>query len=210
MARNPIPGRLNRESNPVPGTLAGFNPQFYDADGHAIDVDVNNPYPVGNYIKQGNLWLPVSSDNPMPTKDYEIKQKIEELNQKVDGIIDGSTPANTQLTGSNVEIKRITKSVAANEKEEVGFIEMEGYSKFYVESHHTGLHTKNYEITFRKVTSFGQALPVEVGEFTVIEPGTYRTRISDVFDVDATRYNIYIDNKSDEILNFTISIIGII
>ena len=98
MARNPIPGRLNRESNPVPGTLAGFNPQFYDADGHAIDVDVNNPYPVGNYIKQGNLWLPVSSDNPMPTKDNEIKQKIEELNEKVDGIINGSTPASTQLT----------------------------------------------------------------------------------------------------------------
>lgn len=123
----------------------------------------------------------------------------------------GSDGANdVRLTGSNVEIKRITKSVTANTTEEVGFIEIEGYSKFYVESHHTGLHTKDYEITFRKVTSFGQAVPREVGEFTVIGPGTYRTRISDVFDVDATRYYIYINNKSDEGLNFTISIIGII
>src|SRR5690554_4651792 len=47
-----------------------------------------------------NDWRITSDDYPLPTKDDLLLQKIEDLNNKVDGIIDGTTPANTQLTGS--------------------------------------------------------------------------------------------------------------
>lgn len=33
-------------------------------------MDENNPYPVANYALHGNIWLPVSEDNPMPTQLY--------------------------------------------------------------------------------------------------------------------------------------------
>src|SRR5690625_933477 len=69
MAKNNVPGRLNREQNPRPGQPEpGFNSQFYDKDGYATDVDENNPYPVANYALHGNIWLPVSEVNPMPTQ----------------------------------------------------------------------------------------------------------------------------------------------
>lgn len=51
-----------------------------------------------------NDWRITSDDYPLPTKDDLLLQKIEDLNNKVDGIIDGTTPANTRLTGSIVEL----------------------------------------------------------------------------------------------------------
>lgn len=39
-----------------------------------------------------------------------MNQKLEALDNKINGIIDGSTPANTQLTGSNVEKRKVIKS----------------------------------------------------------------------------------------------------
>ena len=56
-----------------------------------------------------NDWRVTSDDYPLPTKDDLLLQKINELNSKVDGIIDGSTPANTQLTGSIVDEEIVLK-----------------------------------------------------------------------------------------------------
>ena len=66
-------------------------------------------------------WVVTSDINPLPTQDDLVMQKIEELNEKIDGIIDGTTPANTQLTGSIVEnifprrVVRSTQSVIIND-----------------------------------------------------------------------------------------------
>lgn len=39
-----------------------------------------------------------------------MNQKLEALDNKINGIIDGSTPANTQLTGSIVEVHKLFES----------------------------------------------------------------------------------------------------
>src|SRR5690625_3777208 len=49
-----------------------------------------------------NDWEVTGSNKPLPTQDDLLLNKLDEIDRKVDGIIDGTTPANTQLTGSNV------------------------------------------------------------------------------------------------------------
>ena len=59
MAKASVQGRLNRETNPIPGEIPGFNPQFIDDDGYATDVTPSTPFPSGNYVQtEGGVWVP--------------------------------------------------------------------------------------------------------------------------------------------------------
>lgn len=44
------------------------------------------------------------SGNQMPMSDAGAHARLDAIEQKIDGIIDGTTPASVQLTGSNVEV----------------------------------------------------------------------------------------------------------
>src|SRR5690625_2039575 len=64
-----VKGRMPRETNPVPGEIPGFVSNFDTTGNEDYErVSPHNPYPVGNYIKQGSLWVPVSKENPVPTQ----------------------------------------------------------------------------------------------------------------------------------------------
>jgi len=62
-----------------------------------------------------NDWEVTGSNKPLPTQDDLLLNKLDEIDRKVDGIIDGTTPANTQLTGSNVDI--VTEDIELDELE---------------------------------------------------------------------------------------------
>lgn len=80
-------GRLKRESNPIPGEIPGFLPQHESSvSGEFVVTGENNPYPT----KVKNI--------------HEITQRLDSLEEKIDKILDGTQPANVQLTGSNATL----------------------------------------------------------------------------------------------------------
>ena len=106
MAKGTVQGRLNRETNPIPGERPGFNPQFIDSDGYATDVTPNTPFPSGSYVQtDAGVWVPQKGNN------------------------DGA--AHVQLTGSKVKLRRVFESidetVAAGEDIAVTIQPTEGY-----------------------------------------------------------------------------------
>lgn len=67
----------------------------------------NGKYPISSYLdttdntdSQEGSFKPFTQEDLQNLKD--LNTKLSSLESKIDGIIDGSTPANTQLTGSNV------------------------------------------------------------------------------------------------------------
>lgn len=78
------------------------------------------------------LWVPVDATNPLPTMESELQNRIGEvqdnpatntvlarlkaLEDKIDSITSGTTPAKTELTGSNMELygKTLDDMPAAN------------------------------------------------------------------------------------------------
>ena len=64
MTKADVQGRLNRETNPIPGERPGFNPQFIDSDGYATDVTPNTPFPSGSYVQtDAGVWVPQKGNN---------------------------------------------------------------------------------------------------------------------------------------------------
>src|SRR5690625_1026176 len=56
---------LNVDGQQVPFT----EPQHFTGNGdETVRTGKDNPLPVANYTKKGNIWLPVSKDNPVPTQ----------------------------------------------------------------------------------------------------------------------------------------------
>ena len=129
-----VVGRLNRESNPVPGEKPGFTPQHKLPDGSFIDTGEANPLPTKDDLvyQELDILKQLISDQQALTKkvevtnqkftqtvdgtvginnfptdqkvsDSDVLTKLSELDSKINGIIDGSTPADTQLVGSSVE-----------------------------------------------------------------------------------------------------------
>ena len=76
-------GRLERESNPIQGEKPGYYPQ------HETNT-------AGEFEITGKR-------NPLPTTDSIVLAKLQEMDDKIQGVIDGSSPANTQLTGSKLQ-----------------------------------------------------------------------------------------------------------
>jgi len=128
-----VVGRLNRESNPVPGEKPGFTPQHKLPDGSFIDTGETNPLPTNDDLvyqqleslkqlinDQQTLTKKVEVTNQKATQtvdgmvgvnnfpidqkvsDSDVLTKLSELDSKMNGIIDGSTPANTQIVGNIV------------------------------------------------------------------------------------------------------------
>jgi len=56
---------LNIDGQQVPFT----EPQHFTGNGdETVRTGKDNPLPVANYTKKGNIWLPVSEENPVPTQ----------------------------------------------------------------------------------------------------------------------------------------------
>src|SRR5690625_2474380 len=56
---------LNVDGQQVPFT----EPQHFTGNGdETVRTGKDNPLPVANYTKKGNIWLPVSEKNPVPTQ----------------------------------------------------------------------------------------------------------------------------------------------
>src|SRR5690625_2915785 len=56
---------LDIDGQQVPFT----EPQHFTGSGdETVRTGKDNPLPVANYTKKGNIWLPVSEENPMPTQ----------------------------------------------------------------------------------------------------------------------------------------------
>jgi len=56
---------LNVDGQQVPFT----EPQHFTGNGdETVRTGKDNPLPVANYTKKGNIWLPVSEENPVPTQ----------------------------------------------------------------------------------------------------------------------------------------------
>jgi len=56
---------LNVDGQQVPFT----EPQHFTGNGdETVRTGHDNPLPVANYTKKGNIWLPVSEENPVPTQ----------------------------------------------------------------------------------------------------------------------------------------------
>jgi len=123
-----VVGRLNKESNPVKRERAGFTPQHKLPDGSFTDTGETNPLPTKNDLvlaKLAEMDTKIGATNSrlngvldtklvgavgvnnFPTdqkvSDSDVLTKLTELDSKMNGIIDGSTPANTQLVGGKVE-----------------------------------------------------------------------------------------------------------
>ncbi|MEI3605919.1 hypothetical protein SPD48_09475 [Pseudogracilibacillus sp. SE30717A] len=111
MARNETAGRLNREQNPPPGEMPGYNPQFYDESGHAVDVTEKNPFPSALYNKtESGIWLPVSSSNPIHTKDNEAKGATNQIKQTIDNLTE-SQKLKTNDAGTQGKIDQLKQSI---------------------------------------------------------------------------------------------------
>lgn len=138
------PGRLLREPNPTSGTVPGFTNQFFDKDNYPHETRPDDPLPVTDSSAtqaladlkttieaQDNKSRPVDGNgnsiftksNPGNVSDDEVLAKVSELDSKVNGIIDGTTPASTQLTGSYIEEVSFPDIVvpAASQKEVIVF-----------------------------------------------------------------------------------------
>lgn len=84
-----VKGRMNRESNPIPGEVPGFTPQYKNSDGTFTDVTPETPYPV---------------------IDSQLVERLNRIEQKVDAILEGTRPANTILKESIIG-KRLFEGV---------------------------------------------------------------------------------------------------
>ncbi len=66
-----VKGRLPRESNPLQNQPRGYAPSFDTTGEEDYErVSPKDPWPSANYALHGNIWLPVSENNPMPTQLY--------------------------------------------------------------------------------------------------------------------------------------------
>ena len=123
-----VVGRLNRESYPVKGTMAGFTPQHKLPDGSFIDTGEINPLPTKDDLvyQQLDSLKQLINDQQILTKkvevtnqkstqtvdgtvdinnfptdqkvsDSDVLTKLTELDSKMSGIIDGSTPADVNV-----------------------------------------------------------------------------------------------------------------
>lgn len=124
MTKADVQGRLNRETNPIPGERPGFNPQFIDSDGYATDVTPNTPFPSGSYVQtDAGVWVPQKGNN------------------------DGA--AHVQLTGSNVEKIYVFDGYAITDTaQHSGYISMKKYRKIYMMATNTHDVEVNLDIRF--------------------------------------------------------------
>ena len=78
-------------------------PQYYNpvTDEYEVLQGVGG---AARQVLYGTDGQPISIvDNKLAVKAAELEAKIEALNAKLDGVIDGTTPAKTELTGSNLQ-----------------------------------------------------------------------------------------------------------
>lgn len=119
MAKNNVQGRLNREQNPPPGEMPGYNPQYYDKDGYAVDVTEDTPFPSALYNKnEAGIWLPVSPSNPIYTKDNESKNATNQIKQTIDNLTENQKlKTDDSATRNKIEqLNNAIDNLAENQK----------------------------------------------------------------------------------------------
>jgi len=80
-----VVGRLNRESNPVPGEKPGFKPQHKLPDGSFIDTGEINPLPT----KDDLAYQQLDSLKQLINDQQTLTKKVEVTNQKATQSVDG-------------------------------------------------------------------------------------------------------------------------
>jgi len=121
---------LNVDGQQVPFT----EPQHFTGNGdETVRTGKDNPLPVANYTKKGNIWLPVSEKNPVPT----------------------------QVTGSNVvEIETLANAVTLDTDEDINKrveVTDESYILFSIQ-----IDQPNWSVRTRDITGslyYGRAYP---------------------------------------------------
>src|SRR5699024_9752322 len=96
MAEEHVRGRMTLESNP--GNSNPAIPPVYDTTGKE------------DYRR-------VSPENPLPTKDKDLDERLTAIENKLDSVIENGS-INTQLTGSNVEHESPIPIVDVNRNKE--------------------------------------------------------------------------------------------
>lgn len=123
-----------------------------------------------------------------------MNQKLDALDQKIDGIIDGSTPANTQLTGSNVEERYQDITVPANGYYRFGVKEVAFGSKIGINI--TTAEASSFRITSRP--SRGQDSTYAGGENTIVLEKTNDTYGTGIYTVTSRFTLVFIFNTGDK------------
>lgn len=67
-------GRLNRESNPVPGEKPGFTPQYKNANGSFTDITPSTPLPSGNYVMKNGVWVPWDGSTQLTGRTVKLER----------------------------------------------------------------------------------------------------------------------------------------
>jgi len=89
-----VVGRLNRESNPVPGEKPGFKPQHKLPDGSFIDTGETNPLPT----KDDLVYQQLDSLKQLINDQQTLTKKVEVTNQKATQTVGGMVGVNNYPT----------------------------------------------------------------------------------------------------------------
>lgn len=157
MSKNTVKGRLNRESNEVPNTIPGYNPQFFDENGYATDISPRNPLPTADYgMTEGGLWIPkkVSDDGAQHTHvtgsieglDFSLVDEIIPPGARVDLFFPPSSKP-TQYKKVNIIIRLNARADYSIEVMNLISGSITGYNSLY------NVTNSNYEVVEHEMLS---------------------------------------------------------
>lgn len=136
----------------------------------------------------------------------QMNQKLEALDNKINGIIDGSTPANTQLTGSNVEdglpVEDISNNIEmiyseteftcpANSFKLLDYIDVSKFKDFFIHFVPNGLAEYSIYYYIKRPNGF------TLTRRKVTDISTSSNGVTDRFTINSITSAIAIENKTD-------------
>lgn len=137
-----------------------------------------------------------------------MNQKLEALDNKINGIIDGSTPANTQLTGSIVEdvASFINISMSPGSTAYITSpIEMKEYRNFSVKGRSGSRHNWGIRVDYSQVpNTFGESM----GSIHAAE-GEVDRHLSDLLPALGEKIRIALTNNSSVSQSYDVVLTGV-
>lgn len=171
-------GRLKRESNPIPGEIPGFLPQHESSvSGEFVVTGENNPYPT----KVKNI--------------HEITQRLDSLEEKIDKILDGTQPANVQLTGSMVELAKVSNAIIITPGSSLLLLDGENLLNKGVKTVRAAFRPKNNGVLKVSYTS-------KVAENTINHLENVTTTLNGAQSADTINYEVYSNHITLSVSNW--------
>lgn len=173
---------------------------------------VDNPLPVANYTQNNSgIWLPTNKDNPMPMEDAKVENKLNEIEQKLDSVIENNA-VNTQLTGSIVEeISNVEGRVAVgnyyfgsvySRDETESLLDISKYRKKAILVENTGEDiVRVYGFLFDRSDGSRVITNTNKGDHWIIDPGSrmlFTNNEVPELDLPLTHMTIVMRNPSEE------------